>query len=88
MNDELKCSLCNSTDYDSDWGGNRWIRGFKTICPECERHFSGCYDVPILSVPHPFLSNRLKRRNNWWQKFKKKLLYIIEVIGIAGSWGI
>jgi hypothetical protein len=68
---ERSCSLCNPNDYDSDWGGKRWICGFQTKCPECSRRFSGHIDVPILSDPHPFLKERLKRRNSMWLKLKR-----------------
>jgi len=82
MNDtKPQCSVCNWTDYEGDWGGCRWIRGFRTVCPECKRHFSGCHDAPILSDPHPFLAHRFKRRNSWWSKFKKKFLDVIDMLG-------
>ena len=75
------CSLCYD-GYDSDWGGVRWIRGNQTFCPECGKKYSGKQGNPISAIPHPFLANRLERRNmSRWKKFKKKLWSIIYTIG-------
>ena len=66
-----KCSLCHPLDYDSDWGGGRWIRGKLTICPECGRRFSGKISngPPVAS---PRLVERLNLKNeNLWERLKR-----------------
>lgn len=74
---DWKCSLCCPSDYDSDWGGNRWRKmDHKTICPECGKHFSYNSDSDSDKVSiHPFLLNRLVRREikqkSLWYRLKK-----------------
>lgn len=76
MNEEKwECSLCNWSDYESDWGDNRWRKmDQKTICPECGKHFSYISDNDKVYI-HPFLLNRLVRRElkkrSLWYKIKK-----------------
>ena len=66
----MKCSLCNWTDYDSDWGGFRWIKERSTACPECGKRFSG--KVSENPISEPRLVERLNRRNDsWWVKLKR-----------------
>jgi hypothetical protein len=74
-NEEWNCSLCDWTDYESDWGGNRWRKmDCKTICPECGRHFSYTSDSDKVTI-HPFLKNRAERRiqigQSLWFRIKK-----------------
>jgi hypothetical protein len=70
MNNNCECSLCNWMDYDSDWGGRRWMRETTTICPECGKRYSG--KLSKTPIPEKWLVDRLNRRNEGlWDKLKR-----------------